>query len=1309
MAEGEGYLPPVVVEITGDDADLLAVLARDKAALLEFANTITNAQIGGDSGPLDQAIADATSKLTTWGAETYQATLGAEEGRLDSTLATAQAAVTAFTGQKAEVTVGADGRKLPFDMAAAKEVIDSYTRIPTLFPLDVNQEELVGSLAASREQIQAFADQQYFFNVHPEIDDVQTIEQFETLKATLAGMGLVDIKPSLDPTHMAETIAGLNAITGAKTVAVDPEVAKAAYAAANIELDILAHPIHVEVIPTMNETALLGVEAQLAVLKAQQAISEFGALGGAGAATAALAGGGGGGPGLGTSLLAMLGFGTSHLPFLGALPGVGTLGAMAGLGPEHVLGTAAGIAGFAGSALAGGGLLAAGTAGVAGVGAATNMAGLGQAAGDARTYTTDLNALNKAIAVYGAGSLEAAAAQYQLNQDMAGLSPAALSAVKALSAAGQAFHMAFDAATSPAEAVGAQILAQAVKVGEAFLPTLGAAALKNMGIIKNDIQPLFTWLQNTGSQGGVGIFSNLERIFTAQLPTAIHAGTEALELFARTINVAAGYTGQFLPKLDAFLTRWNSLSAVKFDGKTEGFAVWSTDIGKLIGDFRILEAFLKSVGRAFTGLLAPAQGTGRGVIEVLTGMINQFDAWERSAQGISKLTGLLQAHKRELIEILKILPSFVSAFGMIELTAGPALTNIVALLLRFVNILLRIPGIGTLIAYGAAFGFIASKMKLLGPLHALLFGASEDAGTLEKAFSSAGTMIGSLLTTMGEFVTGALGMEGATEGMTLAMGALGAVGIIALAVGVYELVKHFGVLRGVMIAAAGGAVALTVAFWLLDGVPVVALVVAIGLAIVALIAGIIYLATHWKQVWTQVKAVTGEAVAFVKAHLNMIALGLVLLGGPFGIMIAIALEAAAHWKTIWAAITTVVRAAWSVIGPVVQAGMALVMAVVRPALTILSLLFRVTWGLISTEVRVAWQIISGVIGIGVAIVSGIIKAGLDLITGDWTGAWNAISSTFSSVVSTISSVAHSVFSDIYGFITSTASSIWHFLDSVWQGILRDVQSTWGSVVTFLEGVGRTIVGVFSDAGTWLLQAGKDIVEGALHGIESVATDPVNAIKKVGSDILGGFKSVLSIFSPSGEFSTAGGFIIQGVYQGVSTSPFQGSIGTNLSGLAKGMLAYFGPSLQGQFYSAGANLMLGLSNGIASVSGQVAGAAASAANAAVAAANAATKTHSPSLVFAEMGQNWMLGLVQGIAGSRGAVQTALNSALPNVGRPGATAATGGLSGAIKVQATFQINAPGGNPVAIKEAIEKDSAEAFAKQILVSMRAGAGTVY
>ncbi|MCU1490705.1 MAG: hypothetical protein JWM85_2110, partial [Acidimicrobiaceae bacterium] len=168
--------------------------------------------------------------------------------------------------------------------------------------------------------------------------------------------------------------------------------------------------------------------AKIAALRGDLASASIGSLL-AGAAGGAAGGGGGG---WGSVLAGMLGFGGRRrgaIPGLGALAGVGTLGGFAGLGSEHVIGTLGGLAGFAGAGALGGGLLGAGTLGVAGVGMGTDLAGIGQAAGDIKLTVQAQNALNQAIAVYGKNSIQAQQAQAQLNYTLSGFPKVAQGAI----------------------------------------------------------------------------------------------------------------------------------------------------------------------------------------------------------------------------------------------------------------------------------------------------------------------------------------------------------------------------------------------------------------------------------------------------------------------------------------------------------------------------------------------------------------------------------------------------------------------------------------------------------------------------------------------------------------------------------------------------------------------------------------------------------------------------------------------------------------------------------------------------------------
>ena len=74
------------------------------------------------------------------------------------------------------------------------------------------------------------------------------------------------------------------------------------------------------------------------------------------------------------------------------------------------------------------------------------------------------------------------------------------------------------------------------------------------------------------------------------------------------------------------------------------------------------------------------------------------------------------------------------------------------------------------------------------------------------------------------------------------------------------------------------------------------------LAVVALVAGIVWVATHWKQSWADIKKWTDDAVKFLRGPFGTLSL---LLLGPLAPMALLAL----HWQQIWAGIQTVIRTA----------------------------------------------------------------------------------------------------------------------------------------------------------------------------------------------------------------------------------------------------------------------------------------------------------------------------------------------------------------------------------------------------------------
>lgn len=498
--------------------------------------------------------------------------------------------------------------------------------------------------------------------------------------------------------------------------------------------------------------------AQIAALRGGVASAQTGSLvaGALGAAAASGDKGGGGGGGL----MSALGFGG-----LFGLAGFGTVGSLAGFGPESMLMTGAGILGSAAGGLAGGAALGLGSAGVAGVGMGTDLAGIGQAAGDIRNVTQAQSALNQAIAEFGPFSTQAKDAQAQYNYTLSQFSPIAQSAVAAASATAQGFKAQFDQVTGAAEKTGADILNQLMQVGEKFLPTIGKYAAQNMTIIQASLQPLLTWIQGPG----LAVFGQLEQTFQNQLPTAMVAFDQGVELLIKTLGFLAPYTGKLIDDLARWMTELNGADFGKFTGA----------INTAIGIFRDWEGLIKAVGTAIYELFSHDAGTGTSLVVTLTDMVNHFNAWARTVAGGDQLHSLMEAHKNELLAIIGVLGQLISSWGQVELVIRPFLMDLIGWLADVIGWLAKIPGIGQFAGIILAFEVLGSK---IGPLNGLLASFN---GAIKKlamdaliALGGALTSLGGPFATVGGWLTG-LGTEAPTAAERAAVAMQGAAESIA--------------------------------------------------------------------------------------------------------------------------------------------------------------------------------------------------------------------------------------------------------------------------------------------------------------------------------------------------------------------------------------------------------------------------------------------------------------------------------------------------------------------------------------------------
>jgi hypothetical protein len=596
-------------------------------------------------------------------------------------------------------------------------------------------------------------------------------------------------------------VESMDDVTGTAQVGVDSTVGD----------QVAAATAEVEAFGALREDAHIGVDSS--------ALS--GAI--AGAVGAGIAGGMSGG-GSGGSVLSTLGWGGGIWGFAA----FGSILSLMGFSLEHFVATALGLIGSAAGALAGGALLALGSLSILGVGTVTDLGGIGQAMGDIKTTYTALSTYQTMQQALAKQIPQTAAAQAALNAALAGFAPAAQSAVLAASLTASQFHWMYDQVTGTAEAIGANILNQAMQVGEAFLPILGRFATINMGIIQSGLQPLFQFLGTTG----ITVFTELENIFTARLPTAIHALDQGVELLVKSMGfLATQTTGGFMTWLNTFLTNLNTPAGFQ---KLEGVFVTLIAMSKDWWDL------LKQVAITLYDLFKPSAGLGTSIVTTLTSMLKSLDAYLTSVTGSAELHNVFTVHKAEAIALLGFLGTLLSVGGQIGLVLIPPFVSLATILLNMANTLLHIPFAGTVLAWAAAAAFLWSRLKLVAVATLLM--------RIPGAVMASWAFITLLPTRIGLLLISLRGL--AVSAWTAVAGMYGMAAAALSAAAAFVVERTAAVLAWI---ATLGPIAL-----------IVAAIAAVGVAIYLLV-------THWKQVSTVVGQVMANVVGAVGTAVGAIA------------------------------------------------------------------------------------------------------------------------------------------------------------------------------------------------------------------------------------------------------------------------------------------------------------------------------------------------------------------------------------------------------------------------------------------------------
>jgi hypothetical protein len=375
------------------------------------------------------------------------------------------------------------------------------------------------------------------------------------------------------------------------------------------------------------------------------------------------------------------------------------------------------------------------------------------------------------------------------------------------------------------------------------------------------------------------------------------------------------------------------------------------------------------------------------------------------------------------------------------------------------------------------------------------------ASMASSAWSSATEALSGMAVSIGEAATAAWGWVTATAASALAAGQA------AIAWTADKLA-----LIGTAIAEKAAAAAQ----WLLDAAMDANPVGLIVLAIFALIGIFVLLWTKcawfrnlWKGLWADIKRLFGDAVSFVKSHVD-------LLVGIIALPVLPLVLLAQHWRQVWSDIKSWSLAAWHFLDSDVFQPVAHIFTQTLPAaLRTLGQFFSNVWSGIKQTVSSVWRWIdSNVLQPAEHFFASVLGGALATARGLWNSFWNGVRSILQGVWSVIRPIINA----ISGAINTISSGLGKV-----QGIAGSVVSGVGHFLSHFDN-GGFVPGAKGAAQLAVVHGGEYVVSNDMLAgrapVDNRVLAGVLAVGGGGSGVGGGSNvSALAVGAPSGGGGT----------------------------------------------------------------------------------------------------------------------------------------------------------------------------------------------
>ena len=437
-------------------------------------------------------------------------------------------------------------------------------------------------------------------------------------------------------------------------------------------------------------------------------------------------------------------------------------------------------------------------------------------------------------------------------------------------------------------------------------------------------------------------------------------------------------------------------------------------------------------------------------------------------------------------------------------------------------------------AFGSVIGIIGNLIKSFAGVDESTSKNSTSVENVANTISSLANKFADITKKIADFIGKISKSKGAMDTIKVALVAL-ASAFVALKV-INGIIKAFEIYNNIVRI----GTAIQGAF---NAVMAINPFVALGIAIAAIVAGLVYFFTQTetgKKVWQSFVDFLSQSIEAIKQFFTG-------LGTWFSELWTSTVDGT---KTIWNGITEFFSGLWNGIVTIITN----VFATIASAVTGAYNWFVTTFKPLISFYQSIFNLIGSIINAAFQLILAIIRGAYQLVI----GAWQGISGFFGGIFNAVSSVVSSVFSAIGSFASSSwgvVQSIWSAASGFFSGIFNSVRSVvsgvfsafggfassaWGAISGVFSGVASFFSGVFNGA--------RNAVSGAFSAFGGFASNAYNAITGVFSG-LGSFFSGLF-----GGISSTINSVLGGVTNTINNiSGAINGIAGKLGGLFKGSM------------------------------------------------------------------------------------------------------------------------------------------------------------